>query len=89
MGGYRVSDWELFTKSYFGEQGTPGKPVPFLVEVIDITGGTTLVVTDVFGNQHTFTMVAANDVLKRAALPMLVSGVLPGTNVTSFNAVYF
>ena len=85
--GFQITTWQLYSDgSYYGEDGTPEAPVPFVCEIVDAGSNGSVQVVDVYGNEHTWSSGSAGDYWPNKTTPSLLQEVKHGTTVTSFRA---
>ena len=73
---------------YFGHDGTAESSVPFLLEVIDITGGAQVDLVTENGFNETWAGARRGAVYTQAKQPCLVREVKASSTITSFRAVH-
>ena len=74
--GFQITTWQLYSDgSYYGEDGTPEAPVPFVCEIVDAGSNGSVQVVDVYGNEHTWSSGSAGDYWPNKTTPSLLQEV--------------
>ena len=87
--GFLISTWQLYSDgSYYGEDGLPDHPTPFLLEITDVSTNGAVQLVDLYGNEHAWTGGADGDYWPNKTTPNLVREVRHGTTIAKFRAHY-